>query len=346
MALVRQRESPRVDMDARTQMLDVSVIIPSHNCREYIGQAISSVLAQSCRGLEIILVDDGSTDDTAAALPSLPFLRYLRRERGGPSAARNSGLRAARGRYVAFLDADDVWEPGSLDRRLAFARSHPDVGLVFGDASFFDDGGPLRASHLAPKSVFRRVPSWEPEPHCHLFQRSVADELMAEPFIATNTVVIRHDCLGEAGLFDESMWIGEDIDLWYRVARRFPVGYLDEIVARCRTRPGSVTTDPETVARGLVRSMVKSLGYYSTGGSPEVRRSLQQRLGRYLVELGELHASRSRVWAARRCFLAGLRYPSARRSSALRLVASLLGCTPSDLRQRLGIPKARSSHDP
>jgi len=306
-------------------MLDVSVIMPTHNCCEFIGEAISSVQAQSCRSLELIVVDDGSTDGTAAALPALPFLRYLSRPRGGPSAARNTGLRAARGRYVAFLDADDLWEPGSLDRRLAFATSHPDIGLVFGDACFFSDEGLVRASHLAPKTVFRSVPSWEPVPGRHLFRRLVADELMIEPFIAMDTVVVRRDCLDETGLFDESMWIGEDIDLWYRAARSFPVGYLDEIVARCRARPGSVTTDPETVAQGLVRSMVKSLEYYRGGGSSEVRRSLRRRLGRYLVELGELHASRGRLGAARRCFLGGLRCPSARRSSGLRLAATFLG---------------------
>jgi len=306
-------------------MLDVSVIMPTHNCCEYIGEAISSVLAQSCRSLEIIVVDDGSTDGTAAVLPSLPFLRYLSRPRGGPSAARNTGLRAARGRYVAFLDADDLWEPGSLDRRLAFATSHPDIGLVFGDACFFSDDGLVRESHLAPKTVFRRVPSWGPVPGCHLFRRLVSDELMIEPFIATDTVVIRRDCLDEAGFFDESMWIGEDIDLWYRVARSFPVGYLDEIAARCRARPGSVTSDPETVAQGLVRSMVKSLEYYRGCGSSEVRRSLRRRLGRHLVELGELHVSRGRFGAARHCFLRGLRCPSARRSSGLRLAATFLG---------------------
>jgi glycosyltransferase involved in cell wall biosynthesis len=327
-------------------MLDVSVIMPTYNCCEFIGEAISSVQAQSCRSLELIVVDDGSTDGTAAALPALPFLRYLSRPRGGPSAARNTGLRAARGRYVAFLDADDLWEPGSLDRRLAFATSHPELGLVFGDASFFSDDGLVRASHLAPKTVFRRVPSWEPVPGCHLFRCLVSDELMIEPFIATDTVVMRRDCLDETGFFDESMWIGEDIDLWYRVARSFPVGYLDEIVARCRARPGSVTSDPETVAQGLVRSMVKSLEYYRGGGSSEVRRSLRRRLGRYLVELGELHASRGRLGAARRCFLGGLRCPSARRSSGLRLVVSLVGCSSSTLRRRLTHRKVESAHEP
>ena len=327
-------------------MLDVSVIMPTYNCCEYIGEAISSVLAQSCRSLEIIVVDDGSTDGTASVLPSLPFLRYMSRPRGGPSAARNTGLRAARGRYVAFLDADDLWEPGSLDRRLAFATSHPDLGLVFGDACFFNDAGLIRSSHLAPKMVFRRAPSTEPVQGCHLFRRSVSDELMIEPFIPLDTVLIRRDCLDKTGLFDESMWIGEDIDLWYRVTRSFPVGYLDEIVACCRSRPRSVTTDRETVAEGLVRSMVKSLEYYRVGGSPEVQRSLRRRLGRHLVDLGELHASRGRLGAARRCFLGGLRYPSARRSSALRLLASLVGCSPSTLRQRLTHRRVESHSEP
>ena len=306
-------------------MFDVSVVIPAYNSAKCVQDAIASVFAQSCRSLEVIVVDDGSTDGTAESLPRLRNLRLLRRPRGGPSAARNTGLRAARGRYVAFLDADDVWEPQSLEARLSLATNHPELGLVFADACFCKGAQVVRPSYLAGKVVFRRVGTSQPRPGSYIFSRSIADELMIEPFIATDTVLMHRDCLEEVGLFDESMWIGEDTDMWYRVARRFPVGYIDQVAARCRARPESLTADPEIVARGLVAFAAKSLEYYRDGGSPEVCAVLRRRLGRYLVELGELHASRGRLGAARRCFLDGLRCSSARRSSALRLAATFLG---------------------
>ncbi|HEU5321302.1 MAG TPA: glycosyltransferase family A protein, partial [Methylomirabilota bacterium] len=122
----------------------VSVVIPTFNCAPFVAEAVESVRAQTWADLEVVVVDDGSTDDTARVLE--PYrqsgaIRYLRQDNRGPSAARNAGIRAARGRYVAFLDADDTIPPSSIERRLRFLDAHPDVAVVFTDCYIRDRAG-------------------------------------------------------------------------------------------------------------------------------------------------------------------------------------------------------------
>jgi len=300
---------------------EVSVIVPAYNVAQLIREAIASILDQGYPRLEIIVVDDGSTDGTPEALPNLPFIRCLRREHGGPAAARNTGLLAARGRLLAFLDADDIWEPQSLRSRVDFLAHEPDLGMVFGDIRFFDDAGMVSESHLAGLRTFRRAPTRQPRPGHHVFLRSVTAECIIEPFMPIDTVLVRRECLDSVGLFDESLWIGEDTDLWSRIAAGYPIGFVDRTLARCRRRAGSLTSDPETVILGRLAAARKFL---RNGHEPEVERVLRERTGRLLVELGEHHMAKGRDGQARRCFVAGIRYRSARRSSFLYLFASFL----------------------
>jgi len=315
----------------RTRAPKVSVVIPAYDVAEFLGNAISSVLAQEYSDLEIIVVDDGSSDGTANAVPRLPFVQYVRRERGGPAAARNTGLRLAQGEYIAFLDADDMWEPLSLRRRLRFMERNPRLGLVFGDVCFFDEHGVIVSSHLSRLRAFRQVPSTESFPGCHVFLRSVAEETIMEPFIPIDTVLVRRQSIQAVGFFDESLWVSEDTDLWYRISRQCTVGYIDDVLARCRRRPGSVTSDRERLLEYRLRATGKFLSHYSSTDG-EVARMLQERLGRMYVELGEQRLAHGQLRDARQCFVAGLRYRSARRSSLLRLFAS---CVSSRIRRAL-----------
>lgn len=325
------RKETAADRMGRTGTPTVSVVIPAHNVAEFLGDAVSSVLAQEYSDLEIIVVDDGSTDGTADAIPQSPSIQCVRRERGGPAAARNTGLCLARGEYIAFLDADDMWAPRSLRRRLRFLERNPRLGLVFGDVSFFDEHGVIVRSHLSRLRAFRQIPSVESLPGCHVFLRSVAEESIAEPFIPIDTVLVRRTCIQEVGFFDESLWASEDTDLWHRISRTCPVGYIDDVLARCRRRPGSITSDREKLLERRLRATAKFLSYYSPGDG-EISRMLQERLGRMYVELGEQRLAHGQLGDARRCFVAGLRYRSARRSSLLRLFAS---CVSSRIRRAL-----------
>ena len=111
----------------------VSVVIPVRNGKEYIDEALHSVLAQNYANLEIIVVDDGSTDDDYDRLAQIdPSIRVVHLEGRGVSFARNTGMRQSSGRYIAFLDADDIWFPGKLTAQIRYLERHPDVGVIFG----------------------------------------------------------------------------------------------------------------------------------------------------------------------------------------------------------------------
>ena len=119
-------------------MTDVAVIIPTYNSAKYLPEAVESVLMQTHKRLELIIVDDGSTDDTASVIAKYTDrIRYIHQSNEGSYKARNRGIQTTKSRYVAFLDADDVWMPNKLETQLDFLRANPTLGLVFSDAVFF-----------------------------------------------------------------------------------------------------------------------------------------------------------------------------------------------------------------
>lgn len=184
----------------------VSVVIPAYNSSGYISETLDSVLNQSLSSQEIILVNDGSPDTTeleAALQPYLPRLHYFKQENRGPSAARNLGIREARGRYVAFLDSDDLWLQHHLFNQVQHLERDRELGLVYANNSQIDPDG---YTHDA----FDRVPQDGPV---------TLDSLLAERCtVNTSSVVVVRDALLQTSLFDEQMRRCEDFDLWLRLA--------------------------------------------------------------------------------------------------------------------------------
>jgi glycosyltransferase involved in cell wall biosynthesis len=209
----------------------VSVVIPAYNASRTITAALESVFAQTFTDYDVIVVDDGSTDDTSARVAAWgDRLRFVRQANGGPGAARNAGLKHADGRLVAFLDADDVWMPRKLERQVAYFERYPETGLLHSAALVSRtpgrtlletrDATPLDAPIDAPRHVF-----------CELFQGSLE--------INTLTAMTTRDVLAAVGGFDERRELHvEDWDLWLRIASRYAVGYLPEPLAI--HRPGGV----------------------------------------------------------------------------------------------------------
>jgi glycosyltransferase involved in cell wall biosynthesis len=208
----------------------VSVVIPTFNAARYVGEAVRSALGQTFDSREIVVVDDGSTDDTPGVLsPLLDRIQYIRQENRGVYAARNRGIAASTGRYVAFLDADDLWLPDKLARQVEILESHPDFGAVHTDASTIDADGRLilESSNAARQSRNGLV-------FDEFFRSNMA-------IILLSTVMIRRECFDAVGLFDERYPAVQDHIYFLRLAYRYPIWFIGKPLVRYRRTPGSLS---------------------------------------------------------------------------------------------------------
>lgn len=224
----------------------VSVIIPSFNNGHFLGRAIQSVLKQTHSEYELIVVDDGSVDDTAGVVSRYAAdarVRYLHQENRGPSAARNSGIRAALGEVIAFLDADDWWLPIKLERQLEIMRRHPDIGVVYSDYRLSG------ASDSTHEKSHTRKPAG----------KQLYEELLYRNIIAgsASSVMIRTSCFRTVGYFDERMPGSEDLDMWRRLARCFRFIRLEEVHVVIERRSDSLQMDLDKMAIGKLRYLEK-----------------------------------------------------------------------------------------
>jgi len=190
----------------------VSVIIPTRNRRELVGEAVASALAQRDVAAEVIVVDDGSTDGTASMLSAFgDRIRVVRQTGSGVSAARNHGARLARGEWLAFLDSDDLWRPEKLARQLAYHADRPTLGASQTGEIWIRNGvrvNPCRHHRKPDGDIF--APS------------------LARCVVSPSAVLLRRELFASLGGFDEGLAVCEDYDLWLRLGAREPVGLLDE----------------------------------------------------------------------------------------------------------------------
>lgn len=215
----------------------VSTIIPAYNAARFVAQAIDSALMQAVPQ-QIIVVNDGSRDDTSAVVRAYgDAVELIEQTNGGVSAARNRGIAAARGDFVAFLDADDVWLPEKLSRQLALFEADPALGTVICDEMHVSaEGEVLRPSFLATRRCHGELPT-----QASRLSKPVT-WLVRESFFPTSGVVTRRSVLDRAGLFDTRLSICEDRDLWLRLAFEAPVGLVPEVLLRYLTgRPDSLS---------------------------------------------------------------------------------------------------------
>jgi hypothetical protein len=218
----------RQDCSVETKLPLVSVVIPARDAALHVGRAIRSALSQVGVVTEVLVIDDGSSDGTGEVAASFPQgVRLISLARSlGPGGARNVGIRAARGAYIAFLDADDEWLPEKTACQVAVMERSPELTFVYCRAALVSDDPD------APKLVNEgREPSsggdaWK--------------ALLAYPFTSTSTVLARRDAIDRAGLFDPDLPIAEDQDLWIRLARLGPIGYVENVLARVYDTPCSL----------------------------------------------------------------------------------------------------------
>ena len=278
-------------------MPKVSVIIPAYNVAPYIGETLDSVFAQTFADYEVIVINDGSpdTEDLERALARfIDRVNYLKQENRGASAARNTGLRAAQGEFVAFLDADDLWLPNYLDEQIKFMRER-DCDLVCADAEVFSDASHKEETYM--ESLMADAPPTGDVTFLGL--------LSAEQSLITSGVVVRRELVLEVGLFDEALRNSQDFDLWLRLARHGTrMAYQRRTLLRYRSRDNSLSGDEVNVHRRELRVLEKVERSYdlSPAERPEIVSVIERRRAVLEFELGKLYLARGEFTRARESF--------------------------------------------
>lgn len=279
----------------------VSVIIPVRNGRDYIHACLDSVLAQSLSSLEVLIIDDGSTDYDYLLLNQLDSrIRVIRREGGGVSSARNVGMQNAVGKYFAFLDADDAWFPGKLQAQIHYFEAHPEVGCVFGGfTKWFADGNGVFPDAAALMHFCGDIKNQEEARSGWLYTR-----LLTGLLVGMNTAVIRREVFDLLGGFDESMRIGEDYLFWLKVSRTYEMHALDSKVALYRIHPSSAMSrlDTENHQARLLEIAVGRWGLVNPDGTRLDLATYQNRLGICEYTHGYNHFWNGSLPVARRAF--------------------------------------------
>ena len=222
----------------------VSVVIPTYSRAEFVREAIESVLQQDYADVELIVVDDGSRDDTAAVVGAFgPAVRYLWQENRGVSAARNYGVTASTGGLIAFLDSDDLWAPRKVSAQVAYFEAHPEA-----QACHMDEVWIRRGVRVNERRIHRKQGGWqfvESLPRC---------------LISPSAIMMRRRLWERLGGFDESLPACEDYDLWLRLTAVTPVGFLpDRLVTKRGGHADQLSRTTPALDRYRIRALEKAL---------------------------------------------------------------------------------------
>lgn len=220
----------------------VSVIIPAYNSAAFIAETIRSVLAQTYDNVEIIVVDDGSTDATLDVLSEFgEQITVLTKSNGGPASARNLAIRNSTGAYIAFLDADDLWMPEKLMEQVAFLESHPEVGMTYSEALMFVE--PFEEAS-GEKQIRGKIGFTGETSFCHL---------LLGDHIPNSTVLMRRNCVETIGWLNESRALVavEDYEYWLRLARAFPIRAIAKPMAYYRVHAHNLMGEGDDIEKSL-----------------------------------------------------------------------------------------------
>jgi glycosyltransferase involved in cell wall biosynthesis len=304
----------------------VSVVLPSFNRLAFLRPAVNSVLAQTFSDWELIIGDDGSDEETRHYLDTLrddTRIRVLLLDHcGNPGAVRNAAARQSRGKWLAFLDSDDVWLPDKLERQLRAMDAHPDRHWSYGAIERIDAAGNI---------IARRTPA-RPRP-----QGDIVEEVIRwRAGIAMPTVMVRRELLSRVGGFDETQPMYEDFDLWLRLAMASPATAIDEPLAGVRFHAEHFGSQGE---RGLRDWLALFERWRPRVAAPHLRRALDEQCVACLVGI-----ARSMVAEGRR--IEALRALFGERTGAWRHVNWWVGVARVALRSLLPSPRTRSAHGP
>ena len=262
-----------IQSHADTAPVSISVVVPAYNARRFIARALDSALAQDVAGMEVIVVDDGSSDGTRELVASYAEVRLLRHERRmGAAAARNTGIAAACGDYVAFLDADDEWLPGKLKHQLAVIAADPGMTFITCRANLVDEYGRDTGDIYRGARPAEGDGGWR--------------TLLAYPCVATPSVLARRAALVTAGGFNKWLPVGEDQDMWIRLGLMGRIGHLPVSLVRVHSTPNSLSKSRFREQASYVLPMI--IAYVERNRGALSRAEIRTILGERFAKLGQL----------------------------------------------------------
>lgn len=278
----------------------VSAIIPSYNSAVYIKDAIESILSQTYKNIEILIVDDGSIDNTRDVVVSYEKLypgkvRYLSQKNQGPGIARNNGIANANGEYIAFLDADDMWEVDKIKVQVESLESSETMHISHTDFVYMYKGGIIKPSEYSNKKKKN-------------FSGDIFFSLFRENFIRTSTVMIKKDTFNQAGGFDPDLFMSEDYDLWLRITKgRSVVSYIDKPLLKVRLHESHMTGDAQRTYMWVNKVIEKSIAS-SSDMADKLKSHLPYRLAKNHYTIGYKFFCDKKMAQARSEFIKSLRY--------------------------------------
>jgi glycosyltransferase involved in cell wall biosynthesis len=264
----------------------VTVLIPTYNCAKYLPQAVESALKQSYQDFEVLVIDDGSTDDTAAIVRGLTArhpekVRYIHQENAGLAEARNAGIKAAQGELIALLDADDMWLPERLQKGVAAIEADPSIGLVHANITRISESGDILDTPARVEGTFKG------NMFLPIFLRQV--------HISCPTVMFRKACCEKVGYFDSYLTrLGcEDRDLWLRIAQNYKVVYVPEVLAYYRVSSQSMSQNLDKMTKA--RLYVVDKYFPQSSGHSRIR---NKALAKIFRDIGDLSLLKKQYAAA------------------------------------------------
>jgi len=279
----------------------VSIIIPSYNNAEFIADALESVFNQTYSNFEILIVDDGSTDDTkallakyAASYPKKIRCSYI--ENSGAGTARNIGLKQAKGEYVAYLDADDVWLPHKLETQLTVFEERPEVDLIFSNSHLVDSkGASLNKLYVKPFEF-----NFRPE---QLFERLLTER----DFIPFSSIILKRSIIDDIGLFDESLRSSGDLEWLLRIVRKYKAIGINDVLAKYRIHDTAISKNIILREQSRIKIIKDCMTKYPNETGSLTKR-LRARISKCYYEWGYVEFERNNLKIARKKFLESTQY--------------------------------------
>lgn len=301
-------------------MPTVSVIIPAYNAARYLAETLASALGQTLTDIEVIVVDDGSKDNTAEVVRAFPAVRYVHQQNAGVSAARNKGAAHARGEFLAFLDSDDLWHPDKLRQQVEALRQHPDS--VFSRTEAVSDPSrqaAIQNGQREPGAPHELIPDFHTS--------------FLVPYLTTSTVMVRRSAFEQAKGFDTSLRIAEDVDFYLRVLIHQPlVVKMTQTLVYKRPVPGSLGDDSVAGYHQLLKVYDRFLASHPEARDVIGPQRIEQAYHKLYLDLARSHlwiGENREAWQA--AWQARKHGPS---SASWPLMAK--ACVPSWLRDQFG----------